>query len=244
MSHLDGCVWRPAAFIGLPRSFLSPGTPLALGAGNPELTVRLVPVLFVVLAAILGCESGTAFEVEIAEASDTLGSADAPFLLRAGVDETGRNQWITATIGVFCGDVSHAATVWNHDDGFGCLADELEGVSVPARAWLQLAPVEWDLVALCVLRPDQWGVVRLDDVQPAEVLDTADTADTAESSDTADTADLSDTAGTADADTGLDSDGLAIVPDDAWPRSEGVVTWARDGSPCGGFATGTLDFPG
>lgn len=163
---------------------------------------------------------------------DDLGRLTHEFRSRAAVDEAANDQWITATIGVFCGDVTHAADTWSHDDGFGCLADELEGVSVPARAWLQPAPAEWDLAALCALRPNGAGVVRLNGVQPVEVLDTAGTAEGADTADTGDTAD-----------SGLDADGLAIVADDAWLRSEGVVTWARDGSPCGGFATGTLAFP-
>lgn len=228
-------------------------------AAVPEPRVRLFPTLLLLSAAILGCESGTAFSVDVGAPPASLGSTAEPLLLRGGVDE-GRGGWVTATLGVYCGETDGVAPSWYHDDGFGCLGSARLDTEVPARVWLQPAPSEWEARTLCALTPDSRGVVSLAPVLPppdtgdtAEPGDTSDTSDTAEPVDTADTGDTSQSAETGDTsdtstfDTALptvDSDGLPLEPEASWRQAEGQLTWRRDGSPCGGIAEGTVEFPG
>lgn len=200
--------------------------------------VRLLPVLSLVLFAILGCESGTSFELAVDASLEPTGSVEAPLLIRAGVDQLETGTLTTAVIGVDCGTAVRVSSEWRQDNGFGCLDEEFVGREVPAFVWIEPTPPEWDLEAVCTLSARENGVFNTSPALPVAAV--SDTAGFGDSGEIGDSGELADTADTAEAT--LDHDGLALTPDPSWPQAEGSVTWARDGSPCGGHASGSVRF--
>ena len=161
-------------------------------------TVLVLLTLPFVLATLTACESGTSerITVDVPNRVARDYSPEAPGLLRTeGSTEIGA---------VLCGRVLDEPAQISVDHGFGCLDDADKGRRDRRTAWIEPAPLDWDLEALCDLPPPDpvWSGV---DLLPEM---------------TGDEAPLSEV--------------LAESPDPTWDQGSGAGIWKRDGSPCGG----------
>lgn len=122
---------------------------------------RLAPL--VSFALLAGCESGLSVHatLEVADAAADAFTPEAPGLLR--LDAAG----FVVNVAPACGERFEPRTVYV-DHGFGCVREK--DADARLLAWIEPAPADWDLAALCALAPEETDSLDLTAVGDTTLL--------------------------------------------------------------------------